>query len=788
MKRRSTVTRIRPRATFMAMAGVVGIVAVVAALWWMRTPGSNESQVFRDADSTDAAMLKALGNLELSFEANRGQTDERVAFLARGHGYSVYLTEEASAVVSLPGQAVLNLNLPGARREPRIAGVNRLEAESHYLIGNDRENWQTHIPHYARVHYSGIYAGIDLVFYGNEGQLEYDFVVSPGADPGVIRLAVEGADDLTLDEAGNLVLSLAAGGGDGVSEAGGGGEEPEAGGGGEGPEIGGGGEDPEAGGGDEASENGHGAPAHLTLQAPVIYQTVEGERQPIAGSYVLLDESEVGFRIGDYDAHRELVIDPVLTFSTYLGGETTDNAFDIAVDVEGYAYITGDTRSIFFPMEPATGERVRPSEDVYVLKIDVASSTLVYTAFLGASEDETGYGIAVNSAGNAHVIGATDSSSFPVVNPVQPTSMGSTEVFVVKLTRDGSSIVYSTFLGGADIDQGHDIVLDAQGNAYLTGDTQSTDFPTIDSYQPSRRGTFDAFVAKLSPAGDTLTYSTYLGGSNYDGGAGIDIDAAGNAYVTGETASTDFPTEFPYQVLLIPPDWHAFVTKLNAAGSTLAYSTYLGGTERDSGNDIAVDSAGNAYVIGNTSSSDFPTTSEAFQTTSAGSGDAFVTKLHALGAPPVYSTYMGGSLLDRGEAIALDRQGNAYVTGSAESSDFPTLRPFQPMFGGGIYDAFVAALTSRGSGIYSSFLGGEQYDGGWGIEVAGEGDVYVTGSTESMDFPTVRPIQGSINGTLAVFVARVVTPLDFWVAWVDLQDTLPAVAVPPLEKAPPLPR
>ena len=217
MKRRSTVTRIRPRATFMAMAGVVGIVAVVAALWWMRTPGSNESQVFRDADSTDAAMLKALGNLELSFEANRGQTDERVAFLARGHGYSVYLTEEASAVVSLPGQAVLNLNLPGARREPRIAGVNRLEAESHYLIGNDRENWQTHIPHYARVHYSGIYAGIDLVFYGNEGQLEYDFVVSPGADPGVIRLAVEGADDLTLDEAGNLVLSLAAGGGDGTA-------------------------------------------------------------------------------------------------------------------------------------------------------------------------------------------------------------------------------------------------------------------------------------------------------------------------------------------------------------------------------------------------------------------------------------------------------------------------------------------------------------------------------------------------------------------------------------------
>jgi streptogramin lyase len=512
-----------------------------------------------------------------------------VKFLARGLGYTVLLTP-SEAVLVLPssttgdetsramvpgrgrrargehekknsparGASEVHLRLVGANPEPEVRGLHPLPGRVNYFIGNDPHKWRANIPTYAKVGYREVYPGVDVVYYGAQGRLEYDFIVAPGADPTRIRLDVTGAEKLGVDTTGDLVLQTSSGA--------------------------------------------------LRLHRPLIYQEKAGVRQEIDGGYVLVGKDQIGIRVAAYDAGRPLVIDPVLSYSTYLGGTALDFGYSIAVDSAGNAYVTGSTTIA--------------GHDIVVAKLNAAGSALVYLAFVGGSSDDEGTGIALDSAGNAYVTGYTKSPDFPTLNAPQPTLHGLQDAFVVKLNAAGSDLVYSTYLGGTASDFGSSIAVDTAGSAYVTGYTQSPDFPMVNALQPTFPGT-TAFVAKLNAAGSALVYSTYLGGGG-DRGNGIAVDSAGNAYVTGSTQSPDFPTVNALQPTLAGGS-DAFVAKLNAAGSALVYSTYLGGGG-DSGQGIAVDSAGNAYVTGYTGSSNFPTVN-ALQPTLAGGNDAFMAKI-----------------------------------------------------------------------------------------------------------------------------------------------------------------
>ncbi len=619
------------------------------------------------AAASDARISESYGSLPLHFEANQGQAHKDVRFLSRGVGYGLYLTSSEAVLVltnpdakrdghdtqarpeaEMPAKPVaLRMSLVGASRKPLASGLEELPGKANYFIGKDPAKWRSNVPSYAKVHYREVYPGIDLVYYGNQRSLEYDFVVAPGADPRKIALTFKGADKLEIDAKGDLLL--------------------------------------------------HAAGGTVRQKKPVIYQEMDGVRQEIAGSYVRKGAKRVGFKMAAYDLSRPLVIDPVLSYSTYLGGSdrdstgSSDSTGKIAVDSDGNAYVTGTT-GWFGPGSnfPTTPGAFQPNigndpmcppctgGDVFVTKLNPTGTGLVYSTFLGGSGSDQGLGIAVDSAGSAYVTGITSSSDFPTTagafETFNGTFNGNMVAFVTKLDAAGSMLLYSTYLGGSSAGAG--IAVDTAGSAYVTGWTFSENFPTtagaFDTTPPIRDesgfGNVDAFVTKLNPAGSMLLYSTYLGGSGNDRGLGIAVDAAGSAYVTGVTLSRDFPTTACCRPSPAGAADDAFVTKLDPTGSMLVYSIYLGGGEFDQGNGIAVDAAGNAYVTGSTASSNFPTTAGAFQTTqpARGARGGFVTKLNPLGSALVYSTYFLP-----GSDIAVDAAGSAYVTGSA-GPDFPT--------------------------------------------------------------------------------------------------------------------
>jgi len=728
----------------------------VAVLRLDRQPGLEPRPQRSQPEQAEPQIVANYGRLPLSFEANQGQADPQVKFLSRGQGYSLFLTA-TEAVLQLripapPGQAadfglrnansanphsaglqptahslqpaVLRMRLVGANPNAEARGVEELAGKSNYFIGNDPSKWRTNLPTFGKVEYRDVYPGVNLVYYGNGRQLEHDFVVAPGADPSVIRMAVEGADKMELNAQGDLVLR--------------------------------------AGTGD------------VHLRKPVVYQEFDGVRQDVASSFVLRVPNprpvptqsgsafrtphsvEVGFELGTYDATRPLVIDPVLVYSTYLGGAGTDEGYGIAVDSAGNAYVVGETSSTNFP----TTSPLQPSNggggyyDVFVAKLNAAGSALVYSTYLGGSGSDVGCGIAVDSAGNAYVTGGTSSTNFATASPLQASFGGVYDAFVAKLNAAGSALVYSTYLGGSFDDYGYGIAVDSAGNAYVTGHTYSTNFPTASPLQAANRGGYNAFVAKLNAAGSALLYSTYVGGSGSDVGYGIAVDSGGNAYVTGRTNSTNFPTVSPVQVAN-GGSYDAFVAKLNATGSALVYSTYLGGGGPDYGTAIAVDSAGNAYATGQTTSTNFPTASP-FQAVSDFGIEAFVLKLNAAGSALFYSTYLGGSGEDWGYGIAVDSSGSAYVTGHTSSINFPTAGPSQTGFGGST-DVFVTKLNATGSVlVYSTYMGGRSADTGYGIAVDASGNAYVTGRTLSTDFPTASAVQPAFGGgSTDAFIAKI---------------------------------
>jgi hypothetical protein len=681
-------------------------------------------------------MLDSYGKLPLSFEANHGQTDARVKFLSRTSGYTLFLTGD-EAVLALSGSktntkakkitgtdhtlppstaapksgGVLRMKLRNANPAAKVTGVDELAGTSNYFIGNDPAKWRTNVATYAKVKYEGIYSGIDLVYYGNQRQLEYDFIVAPGADPHRIAFDVRGAKRILRDAHGELVLRMKPGEG------------------------------------------------RIRWHKPVAYQEKDGARREIAAYYAITDKHHVKFELAKYDASRPLYIDPII-YSTYLGGSGVDYGSSIDVDSTGNAYVTGSTASTDFPtmnpLQPANGGSV----DAFVAKINATGSALIYSTYLGGSSDDYSFGIAVDDAGNTYVTGYTTSTDFPTMNPLQPTySGGNWDAFVTKINTTGSALVYSTYLGGSDWDAAYGIAVDGAGNAYVTGSTGSTDFPTMNPLQPTYGGGYDdAFVSKINPVGSALVYSTYLGGSGSDGGSGIAVDSTGNAYVTGNSTSTNFPTMNALQSTY-GGNGDAFVSKLNSSGSALVYSTYLGGRQGDWGSGIAVDSAGNAYVTGSTYSTNFPN-KNALQPINHGHSDAFVAKLNSSGSAFIYCTYLGGRSTDYSLGIAVDRAGSAYVTGQTISTNFPTKNALQPVNGGDV-DALVTKINPAGSAlVYSTYFGGSGADGGSSIAVDSTGNAYVTGNSTSTNFPTMNPLQPANGGSADAFVAKIFIAAD----------------------------
>jgi uncharacterized protein (TIGR03437 family) len=651
--------------------------------------------------------------------------------------------------------------LPGAKST--VEPFTRLPGETNYFLGN-RANWRTGVEAWEGVRCREAYPGIDLVFHGDSASLEYDFVVKPSADPRQIRMELTGQKTLGIDAHGDLIVSTSAG--------------------------------------------------EIRWKHPELYQDVEGQRRPVDGKFVLSGRNTVRFETGAYDASRELVIDPTLAYSTYLGGNGNDTARGVAVDASGNVYICGETTSTNLPILSAFQTTHAPQGsmtlgDVFVAKFNSAGG-LVYLTYLGGSGDDVGLSIAVDASGNAYIAGYTTSSNFPIAgsSPFQSTyggSGGSTwyhtgDAFVTKLNPSGNGLVYSTYLGGSQDEMAQAITIDSSGDAYVAGATASLNFPTITgSYQTSLRGLGgepiepcctgpfvdpgDAFVVEINPAGSKLVVSTLIGGTDDDAAIAIALDSSANIYIAGYTMSEDFPVtqgslqrywggfdqQTPYFVT-----GDGFIVKLNPTGTALQYSTYFGGGGDECITSIAVDPAGDLYFTGWSSTMNLPTTTGAAQSTYAGYqilpstieynfGDAIAGKLNPAGSALIYLTYLGGNANDAGLGIGIDSAGDAFVAGFTDSTNFPvTSNAVQTKWGGDVGqtppylsfgDGFLTMLNPvGGSFLYSSLLGGAGNDEFFGLALNGAGTAYVVGNTYSTNFPvTSNAFQPKYGGYSSVY-------------------------------------
>jgi len=732
---------------------------------------------------------KAYASLPLTFEANMGQTNRQAQFISRGAGYAMFLTAQG-AVLELAGNkvspggsessdgkrksrhrpsrvtAVLQMKFPGANSRPKVLGLNQLAGKANYFIGNDPSKWHTNVPLYARVKFRDIYPGINLVYYGNHRHLEYDFVVAPGADPGRIRLSFHGQSHLRLDHQGNLVLTTPAG--------------------------------------------------RVRFHKPLVYQGTAGtalagqvlhrshpnNRTRLSGAYVLLSSDQVAFRLGPYDHRKPLVIDPVLSFSTYLGGSGGDAANAIALDSTGNVYIAGKTESVDFPLTGSAfqtncGSQNYPcaypfSYSAFVAKLSPDGSNLLYATYLGGSSvtETEANGIAVDSSGNAYIAGSTYSNDFPTTSgSFQPQPPGTLQdpsrssAFVTKLNSTGSSLIYSTYLAGTPgasggpvfpADSAKGITLDATGEAVLVGTTSESDFPTTSGAFQTRgptTGDVIGFVTKLNSTGSGLVFSTFLGGTSNDELNAVALDSSGNIYVAGTANSLDFPTTpgafqtgaYSYAGSDTSPVAAGVTAKFTPNGK-IVYSTYLGG----GGSAITVGPGGAAYVSG-PADQYFPATPNALSTTYS-SYSAFLAKLHPAGCALLYGSFLNSPAFGATEnvkAVALDASGDIYlaggITGALAVPSFG-VNALQP--GLQISPGFISELDPTGTKVlFSSPLGGsgEFATNNFGDEVRGMaldagGDVYVAGKTYSQDLPAANAFEAvtpgqNKNGT--GFVAKI---------------------------------
>ena len=734
---------------------------------------SGKAATVRPAPSARA--LAGRAKLPLAFEPNQGQASAPVSYLARGAGYGLYLTPQ-QAILSLGGasahsgtqgtpRADVRMSLEGVSSDVKIEAADPLPGKTNYFRGNDPSRWVRNVPTFARVQYAAVYPGIDLVYYGKQGQLEYDFDVRAGANPNQIRLGLSGVDSVVVSADGGLQLST------------------------QGREI--------------------------RWNKPVIYQEVNGRRRPVEGRFQLLAENRVGFALGVYDRSRDLVIDPILAYASYFGGSGAEMNPQVAVDLSASIYIAGTTTSTgtTFPTEPCGGtlppQPVCPklngtdtgtSSDVFVSKLDQFGSTVLYTTYLNgedlvpsvglglATGDDSSAGLAVDSQGNVYITGTTTSTDFPTTsNAFQsaPKTPGVAHVFLTKLDSTGAGLLYSSYLSGSNADNAMALAADNTGHAYILGWTQSVtagDFPTGTSFQPSANGaTRLYFVSKFDTtttvANQSLVFFSYLGDSTNpakeaDGVVcaqlpcgGIALDTNGNAFVAVGTKFTNLPAVNSYQSTNHGGASDAYEAKITPDGASILFATYLGGSGDDTANAIAVDGSGNTYIAGSTTSSDFPAGTTKLPM-SGGGQDAFLAKLNDPTTGPVTLTYtavVGGSGTDIANGIIVDSAANALITGSTNSSNFPT--PTATIgSNGGSTDAFLLKLATGSSAlttfVSSQLLGGTGTDRPTGVALSPNGGAVVVGETNSSDFPTqsqyvgVTPLRTALSGPSDAFLAN----------------------------------
>ncbi len=717
------------------ITGRLGRLGLVVAILILFGVSANSRHVTLAADWQTEAMY---GRLPLSFAVNAGQAQQPVRFQVRDasrtlsfQSDSVLLTlpvmfaEEQqplesrfdlpelppNATYSVP-QVTVELHFEGANPNTTVEGTMQLLGVANFFIGNDPSRWHTDVPTYASVIYRNLYAGVDLQYTGNTGLLKGTYTLAAGTILNTIRWRYAGATSVSLDPiTGDLDIK---------------------------------------------------APGDVTLveQAPSAWQIRSGVPTLVTVRYHLNGDGSIQFTSSSYDPALPLIIDPGLDYSTYLGGSGTAIGYGIAVDDSGNAYIVGYTASAFPITSGAYGQTFKGgNSDVFVSKLNPSGTALVYSTYLGGSSTDQGLGIALDGNHNVYVTGCTLSPDFPVTPGAFQTALApevvNPEAFVSKLSAAGDKLSYSTYLGGNRGSNGYGIAVDGSGSAYITGDTGGN-FPTTPGALRTRGSGNNAFVTKLNTTGTALVYSTYLGGTNQDNGRAIALDESGNAYIAGYTVSLDFSvTQGAYQTAFGDgegPD--GFVSKLNATGTALMYSTYLGSNADILADGIAIDGSGNAYVTGETSG-DFPTTSDAYQATNAGGrSDAFIAKLNATGNKLEYSTYLGGKGEDKGTAITVDGNGNAYVVGSTGSLNFPiTQNAFQPNYKSGML-GFISEFDGMGHLLVSSYIGTAGGEFVNDVAIDKSGSAYVVGVTAG-NFPTTSgAYQTTIDGRGGSFVVK----------------------------------
>jgi hypothetical protein len=786
-RRRKRVHRASAVSALVALVVVLPLASVAAAL---------AAPAVRVIRGPHAVTPTAQDALPLAFEPNVGQTDPRVRYVARGRGYALYLTSHEDVLVLARGtgdpktpisseQMVVRFKHGGEALRGRLAAAERLAGRNNYLLGKDPEKWHTNVATYARVARRGVSPGVDVVYSGRQGEVAFGFEFAPGATPDPVHLEVEGVDDMFVGEGGDLVLSV-------------GGRE-------------------------------------LRMRRPVVMQQSPGGVTRAVPSRYTVAGRRVGFELGDYDPTKALAVEPVLVYSTFLGGLTGQSILggefgnDVAVDAQGAAYVTGITDAVDFPTTAgAYDERHNGAIDVFVTKLNPGGTSAAYSTLVGGISGETSYGIAVDSAGSAYVTGITEGFGYPATVPAFTAGeTGSIDVFVTKLSPSGDAIVYSALLGGSSVDEARAITVGPDGAAYIAGRTSGSGFPTtagavgstfqggggvfvtklsptgtslvfsstfgpgsgehandvalgVDgsifvvgeggSGYPTTPGAFDetysdngdAFVTKLAPSGGSLVYSTYLGASRHDEAYGVEVDADGFAYVVGQTSSPAFPVTPGAFDTQSSGSLGGFAAKLNPLGSGLVYSTFLEGIGSEYAYDVAIDASGSAYVVGLTTSSDFPVTAGAYDGTYGGGQDGFLTKVSPAGDSLAYSTFLGGAAEEVVNGVAVDASGSAFVAGRTRGTDFPVTPGAYDTTFGGIAEAFITTVNAGGSGLdYSSFLGGATrgnfVDQGFGVALDASGAVYVVGTSDAVDFP-VTP--GAFSTTQGGVQDVVLTKID----------------------------
>ncbi len=674
------------------------------------------------------SIAENFAQIPLHFELNQGQTDQSVRFVSRSRSHALLLKQTAAELV-LPNRKkssdgkqevsepdVLKMKLANANADSKIEGLDELPGRSNYYTGNDSGKWQKDVATYGKVKYDNVYEGVDLVYYGNQRQLEYDFLVAPNANPNAIELSFENAKNIKVDENGDLLLQV-------------------------GKRV-------------------------VRQHAPFAYQEIDGERREIAANYQIRNPQSairnrmVGFTLGDYDRSKPLVIDPVIVFATYLGGSagddifTIEGGFGIAVDAGGNIYVGGVTPSADFPMVTPHQPASAGNYDGFISKFNPTGTALLYSTYFGGSDEDRIFNISLGPANEIFVSGYTFSINFPTVTPFQATNMGQNDGFVARFTSSGA-LSYSSYLGGGGGDACLFIKNEGANVVIFAGATGSTNFPTANALQPFNAGQADFVVGKLNLSTNTMIFSTYFGGISSDAMnlASGGVDAAGNIYFGGVSNSFDYPvTPNAFQTENGGSD-DVVVTKINSTGTAVLYSTFIGGNLVDAADALTVDQNGNAYVTGFTRSANFPL-KNAFQS-ELNDPDAFVTKLNPSGSELVFSTFLGGNNLERGSGIATDAGGNCYVTGRSNSGDFPTKRAVRPPRG--LDDAFISRFNRDGALLFSTLYGGSANDYGFGIAADNSNNAYITGRATRNFFVTPGAFQSTIGGNADGFLAKINT-------------------------------